>query len=205
MTVLPLTYLAPVEHFARLLRGGCVVDLGEHYVKRTERNRACILAADGPMTLTVPLVRANRPRQPMRDMRIDYSRRWQHLHWGALNAAYRSSPYFDHYAARFEPFYRTEYRYLVDYDLALLELLLGVWNIPAPSFSECYVGATEEDLDLRPKHGTGPDFVPEPYVQVFADRMPFVPNLSAADLLFAEGPAARTLLERCLPAAPRCR
>ena len=42
MTVLPLAYLPSVEYFAHLLRGGCVVDLGEHFVKRSERNRARI-------------------------------------------------------------------------------------------------------------------------------------------------------------------
>ncbi len=199
MTILPLTYLGPVEHFARLLHGGCVVDLGEHFVKRSERNRARILAADGPMALTVPVVRANRPRQPMRDLRIDYSRRWQHLHWGALNAAYRSSPYFDHYAARFEPFYQKEYRYLADYDLDLLALLCTLAGIPEPPLSERYVEAAAGDLDLRPKGSTGAGFRPAPYVQVFADRLPFEANLSFVDLLFAEGPSARELLLRSLP------
>ena len=40
MTVLPLAYLPSVEYFTHLLRGGCVVDLGEHFVKRSER---CLL------------------------------------------------------------------------------------------------------------------------------------------------------------------
>ena len=54
MTILPLAYLPSVEYFAHLLRGGCVVDLGEHFVKRSERNRARILATDGVMELTDP-------------------------------------------------------------------------------------------------------------------------------------------------------
>ena len=52
MTVLPLAYLPSAEYFAHLLRGGCVVDLGEHFVKRSERNRARILATDGVMEPT---------------------------------------------------------------------------------------------------------------------------------------------------------
>ena len=48
-TILPLAYLPSVEYFTHLLRGGCVVDLGEHFVKRSERNRARILASDGVM------------------------------------------------------------------------------------------------------------------------------------------------------------
>ena len=47
MTILPLAYLPSVEYFAHLLCGGCVVDLGEHFVKRSERNRTHILTAGG--------------------------------------------------------------------------------------------------------------------------------------------------------------
>ena len=82
-TILPLAYLPSVEYFTHLLRGGCVVDLGEHFVKRSERNRARILASDGVMELTVHVRNANRPRQPVRDVRLDYSKRWQHQHWSS--------------------------------------------------------------------------------------------------------------------------
>ena len=164
MTVLPLAYLPSAEYFAHLLRGGCVVDLGEHFVKRSERNRARILATDGVMELTVHVRNANRPRQPVRDVRIDYSKRWQHQHWGALVASYKGSPYFDFYAEYFEPFYRREYGFLADYNRGLLELLCSLTHVPMPDFSESYVDAAAGDLDLRPKRkkegpATGPSFI----------------------------------------------
>lgn len=199
MTILPAAYLPSVEYFWHLAQGGCVVDLGEHFVKRSERNRARILATDGAMELTAHVRHADLPRQPMRDMRLDYSKRWQHQHWGALTASYKSSPYFDHYARRFEPFYRREYAFLADYDLQLTELLCSLAHIPMPEVSERYVEAAPGDRDLRPKRREGPAFAAEPYVQVFSDRMPFEANLSFADLLFAEGPAAASVLARCRP------
>lgn len=186
-----------MEYFTHLVRGGCVVDLGEHFVKRSERNRARILAADGVMELTVHVRNANRPRQPMRDVRIDYSKRWQHQHWGALVASYKSSPYFDFYAERFEPFYRREWEFLADYNLELLDAVCSLAKVPMPVLSESYVDAAPGDLDLRPKRKEGPAFVAEPYFQVFSERMPFAPNLSFADLLFAEGPASVSVLARC--------
>ena len=94
MTILPAAYLPSIEYCARWAQGPCVVDGGEHFVKRSERNRTHILTAGGVLALTVQAVRANRPRTPMRDVRIDYSKRWQHQHWTALVSAYKASPDF---------------------------------------------------------------------------------------------------------------
>ena len=200
MFLLPLAYLPSVRYFACLMQGGCVVDLGEHFIKRSERNRARILAADGTMELTVHVAHANRPRQPVRDVQLDYSKRWQHQHWGALVASYKGSPYFDFYADRLAPFYERRFDFLADFNLGLLECLCGAARIPMPAVSETYVEARPGDCDLRPKNAEGPAFAAEPYVQAFADRQPFVPNLSFADLLFAEGPESSSVLGRCLSA-----
>lgn len=199
MTILPLSYLPSVEYVARLLREQCVIDVGEHYVKRSERNRAYILSANKVMPLTVNVVGGNRPRLRMRDVEIDYSKRWQHQHWVSILSAYKSSPYFDHYAPYLEPFYRREWRYLVDYNRELLEVLLRLLGSPMPlPLSEQYVEAHEGDVDLRPKHREGSTFVAEPYFQNFSERMPFQPNLSVLDLLLCEGPAAIDgVLMRC--------
>ena len=188
-----------VEYVARLLREECVIDLGENYIKRSERNRARILSANGVMPLTVHVENGNRPRQRMRDVKIDYSKRWQHQHWVSILSAYKSSPYFDHYAEELEPFYRREWRYLVDYNMEYLQSLLRLLGAKCEvRLSEQYVEAEQGDLDLRPKHNEGSTFVAEPYFQVFSDRMPFEANLSVLDLLMCEGPAAVSdVLMRC--------
>lgn len=188
MVILPSAYMPSVEYVARLLREECVIDLGENYIKRSERNRASILSANGVMQLTVNVENANRPRQKMRDVKIDYSKRWQHQHWVSILSAYKSSPYFDHFAHEIEPFYKREWRYLVDYNMEYLDVLLRLLGAKdKPTVSEQYVEATEGDLDLRPKQKKDSTFVAEPYFQVFSDRMPFQPNLSVLDLLMCEG------------------
>lgn len=191
MVILPSAYMPSVEYVARLLREECVIDLGENYVKRSERNRASILSANGVMQLTVHVENANRPRQRMRDVKIDYSKRWQHQHWVSILSAYKSSPYFDHFAHLLEPFYRREWRFLVDYNMEYLEVLLHLLGAKYQiSTSEQYVEATAEDFDMRPKQKKDSTFVAEPYFQVFSDRMPFQPNLSVLDLLLCEGRSA---------------
>jgi hypothetical protein len=188
-----------VEYVARLLREECVVDLGENYIKRSQRNRAQILSANGVMSLTVNVENANRPRQKIKDVRIDYSKRWQHQHWVSILSAYKSSPYFDHYAHLLEPYYKREWQYLADYNMEYLSTLLRLLGVDDKvNISEKYVAAREGDLDLRPKHNEGSTFVAEPYFQVFSDRMPFEANLSILDLLMCEGPqAVSAVLMRC--------
>lgn len=200
MTILPSAYMPSVEYIARLLREECIIDLGENFIKRSERNRASILTANGVMQLTVHVENANRPRQKMCDVKIDYSKRWQHQHWVSILSAYKSSPYFDHYASALKPFYTHKWTYLAEYNMEYTLTLLKLLGIPSDRVrtSENYITATEEDIDLRPKAKKDSTFVAEPYFQVFSDRMPFEANLSVLDLLLCEGPSAiDAILMRC--------
>ncbi|MDR0907809.1 MAG: WbqC family protein [Rikenellaceae bacterium] len=200
MTVLPLTYLGSTAWFARLVAGECatgefvagecVVDVHENWVKQTARNRCDIATAGGVASLTVP-VHAAGAKIATRDVRIDNSKRWQHVHWGSLVAAYRNSPFFDHYAERFAPFYEQKYDWLVDFNVGLTRAVLTTLglNEDVLRLSEKYVEARPEDIDLRGKKSLRPEcetLVLPPYTQVFADRGEFAPNVSIIDLVMCE-------------------
>ena len=199
MVVLPLTYWGSIEHFANLLQGGeeAIIDLGENYVKRSERNRTEIVTPTGGMVLSVPLIKANRPRTPMRDMRIDNSKRWQHQHWVAILSAYRSSPYFDYIADRIAPIYERKWDYLVDLNREILQAEFDILGIePKFRFSEQYIEPSEDLIDLRNKKRESYFSSPQ-YFRLFMDRTPFVENASMLDLLMCEGREAIALLDSC--------
>jgi hypothetical protein len=83
----------------------------------------------------------------------------------------------------------------VDLNMAILEALCKTLKINVPRISDTYITATEGDIDLRDKkRGSTP--CAEPYIQVFDDRQPFVPNLSIFDLVMCEGPEAINYLKR---------
>ncbi len=199
MVVLPLTYWGNIEHFANLLQAGeeAVIDLGENYVKRSERNRTEIVTPTGGMILSVPLVKANRPRTPMCDMRIDNSKRWQHQHWVAILSAYRSSPYYDYIADRIAPIYEREWSFLTDLNCEILQAEFDILGIePKHRFSEVYIEPSEAAIDLRDKKRESQFSSPQ-YFQLFMDRTPFVENASMLDLLMCEGREAIQLLNSC--------
>ena len=199
MTILPLTYWGNVEYFANLLQGGeeAVIDLGENYVKRSERNRTEIVTPTGGMILSVPLIKANRPRTPMQDICIDNSKRWQHHHWVAILSAYRSSPYFDYIADRIAPIYERNWKFLVDLNREILTAEFDILGIEAKhKFSEQYIEANDAIIDLRNKKRES-NFCSPQYFQMFMDRTPFVENASMLDLLMCEGREAIALLDSC--------
>lgn len=207
MLILSSAYLAPVQYYAHLYAAGrAVEDRYEHYVKQTYRTRCYIATPAGPLALTIPVERGGAAGKAMRDMRISDHGNWQHLHWNALTSAYESSPYFEYYADDFRPLYEHPYRYLVDFNAALQQIILDQLDLqPQIMLAEAYVeNLTEGDTDLRPlltpKASVGSDnhFVPQPYWQVFADRTGFLPNLSMADLLFNMGPESRLVLKNSL-------
>ena len=196
MLILPATYLPDIEYVTRLIGTGddYIIDLGEHYIKRSARNRTRIMTANGTLDLTVPVVNANRPRTAMTKMQIDYSKQWQHQHWVAIESAYRSSAYFDFVAERLRPFYTEHYTSLVEFNLAILRTLLDILGYKKPLRTTTeYVIATEDDIDLRPKHRQS-DFVTPHYFQLFSDRLPFAENLSVLDLIMSEGDYAISLI-----------
>ena len=197
MLILPATYLPDIEYITRLLAAGddYIIDCGEHYIKRSVRNRTRIMTANGVLELTVPVVNANRPRTAMHKMQIDYSKPWQHQHWVAIESAYRSSAYFDFIAERLRPFYSENYTSLVEFNLAILTTLLAFLGYTKPLKTPPeYVVATENAVDLRPTHPTTECSTPH-YFQLFSDRLPFAENLSILDLLMSEGDYAVSLLK----------
>ncbi len=196
MTILPLTYLPSIEWMAHLLQEPTVIDLGEHFIKRTERNRTSIMSANGVLDLSVHIKNANRPRTPMQSIKVDYTMRWQHQHWMAILSAYKSSPYFDHFAPYLEPIFKREYQELWQLNLDLIKVMLRLMGSKAElNISHTYINAQEDDLDLRPKTRSRSELISLPrYTQVFSDREPFAENLSTLDILMCEGRSALPLL-----------
>ena len=123
--ILPTTYFGPVDWYRQFLANSSSVQIEvmESFPKQTYRNRCTIATPDGPLTLSVPVKRAD-SKQLTRDVEISYQQRWQHQHWIALVSAYKRTPYFDYYADFFRPFYEQETRFLVDFNEKIHEVII---------------------------------------------------------------------------------
>ena len=204
--VLPSAYLAPVQYYARLYaHPQALVEVYDHYLKQTYRNRCMVAGPNGVQALTVPIVKPDRVKTPLCDIRISDHGNWQHLHWNALLSNYERSPFFDYYADELRPFFEKKFDFLADFNEEIQRVVLTALDLQ-PQFqrTEQYADLAPGVPDLRqiisPKVSLDhdPDFRIQPYYQVFAHKHGFLPNLSIVDLLFNMGPEARLVLRKSL-------
>ena len=126
-------YLAPIQYYAHLYVADHITeDRGEHYVKQTYRNRCYIATSMGKQALTLPIIRSASSHTPTRDIQLSDHGNWQHLHWTALVSAYENSPYFEYYADDYRKFYEKQYKYLADFNEALLYTTLELLSLCKP-------------------------------------------------------------------------
>ncbi len=196
-------YLAPVQYYAKLYAADKVyVEQYDHYMKQTYRNRCTIAAADGPLSLSIPTEKPDTQKALMKDIRISDHGNWRHLHWTALESAYRNSPFFEYYQDDFRPFYEKKYPFLYDFNEQLCELVCNLIDLhpimrSTTDYKQCFeVDEADFRERIHPKHTWQEDvaFQPKSYYQVFTERHGFLPNLSIVDLLFNMGPESLLVL-----------
>lgn len=189
---LTTAYFGPLEYY-RLLAGAetAWVEACENYEKQSWRNRMKILSANGPIILSIPVIRGASPGQPVKEVRIDYRQNWQKIHFRSIESAYRHSPYYEYLIDDLMFLWEIRPEFLFDYNLMAMDVVLkmmksGVKVKTTSDYREPgFYGVFDYRYLLHPKlnkEGTG--LSPMPYHQVFSDRYGFVQDLSILDWLF---------------------
>lgn len=166
------------------------IDLGEHYVKQTQRNRCSIHTANGTQDLSIPVIRPHGSKTSTGTVLVSDEMGWRRDHWRSITAAYAYAPYFEHYADDIQNliFQKTKPLHIfnqncMDYVAKQLDLTFTL--SVSTSFLENPVS------DYRTFEF---DSTPIPYQQVLFNDPQFVANLSILDALFCLGPMARKLI-----------
>lgn len=199
--LLSTAFFPPISYIKQLVGTKTVyLEQNENYIKKTYRNRCRILAANGVMNLSVPVVVATKKKALIRDVQIDYATNWQKQHFKSIESAYRSAPFYEYLIGDFEPFFTRNYKYLFDYNLEIINAISGILEInPNIKLTDDYKTNPQNCIDLRNK------IVPKAeelqykavvieYSQVFSDKHGFKNDLSCLDLLFNLGSEAYTYL-----------
>lgn len=184
------TYFPSISHYIAMIHADSVTfEMEDNFQKQTNRNRMYIYSPNGIQLLNVPIKHSIDKHQKYKDVRIENDFGWQKNHFKSLEAAYRTSPFFEYFEDDFRPLFEKKQEFLMDLNLELFELInssLGI-KIEAKKTTEYFHDVTKY-IDFRSLVNGKKDTTQiEEYTQVFDDKHGFLNNLSILDLLFNEG------------------
>jgi hypothetical protein len=191
-------YLPPIEYFSIISRSEKIlIEHEENYHKQTYRNRCYILSSHGPQMLSVPVFSGSLHKTALKDIRIDYSKRWQQVHLRAMTAAYGTSPFFEFYHDDIFRIVSSDHKFLFDLNMALTLHFLDTIDIKAEVVTTTDFEPVSDSPDdyrytINPKKEAVTSV--RRYSQVFNTGTDFVPGLSIVDLLFNMGPESAAYL-----------
>ncbi len=201
---LPISYNGSVYYYALLAKfRQAVFEQHENFPKQTIRNRCEILGANGPVSLSIPVIRGRTHKVKIRDLKISYEIKWQKQHFKSIESAYRNSPFYEYYIDNLKHIYSLNYKYLWDLNIENITNILEAIDLDLNiRYTEefCTEQATGEDYRYKQFQKNIEDIntIFPSYKQVFSDIYGFIPNLSMLDLLFNVGPGAVEYLMKIL-------
>jgi len=192
------TYFSPIVQYVALSEADAIFyEIGDNYQKQTYRTRCYIYGPNGIQLLTIPVKNGN-SKQKTKDVLIDDSFYWQKQHLKSIEAAYRSSPFYEYYEDEIQTVFQSKHTFLLDFNLQCQQVILELLQLDLLcSKTEKYEEQVSHMKDARflVNAKTKNKYVFDSYTQVFTEKHGFMSNLSILDLLFMEGTNALNYLE----------
>jgi len=194
------TYFPSISHFAAIVQADKITfEMEDNFQKQTNRNRTYIYSPNGIQLLNIPIKHSKTAHQKTKDIQIENEFDWQKQHFKSLEAAYRSSPFFEYFEDDLLPIFEKKHQYLMDLNLEVFDLITRCLRMKIE-----YTKTTEYFHEINSDEITDFRFLAngkkdssqfESYTQVFNDKFGFINNLSVLDLVFNEGKFALDYLK----------
>ena len=191
------TYFPSISNFSALVKAEKVTfEVDDNFQKQTNRTRMYIYSPNGIQLLNIPVKHTDSTKQKSRDVKIENDFDWQKQHFKSLEAAYRSSPFFEYFEDELQPIFEKKPIFLLDLQFETIDLCLKFLR-KTPNYSKTieFFKEVPDFLDLRELAiGKKDTSQFEIYPQVFREKFGYINNLSVLDLLFNEGKFAQDYL-----------
>ena len=194
------TYFPSISHFAAIVQAEKVTfEMEDNFQKQTNRNRTYIYSPNGIQLLNIPVKHSKTAHQKTKDIQIENDFDWQKQHFKSLEAAYRSSPFFEYFEDDLLPIFEKKHSFLMDLNLEVFDLITRClrMKVEYSTTTEYFHEINSEEItDFRfLANGKKDHSQFESYTQVFDDKFGFINNLSVLDLVFNEGKFALDYLK----------
>jgi hypothetical protein len=184
------TYFPSISHFSAIAKADAVVfEIEDNFQKQTNRNRTYIYSPNGIQMLNIPIKHSKERHQKTKEVKLETAFDWQKQHFKSLEAAYRTSPFFEYFEDALLPIFTKKHTFLMDLNFETIEIVSKCLNMKL-EFEKTteYLHEVPNSLDFRYlTNGKKDTSNFKPYTQVFGEKHGFINNLSILDLLFNEG------------------
>lgn len=192
----PIQYWGPLSYFAELLHSEQpIFEIHETYPRHSYRNKCDLMAANGMVSLSVPVKKPLGSKTKTHEINIDQSQNWAENHLKTIKSAYAKAPYFEYYFDDIKDLLLLNHTKLVDLNFSILEwcnkkiqndLIIN----KTEEFQKKYSGSLKNYDQRIPQ-------LPH-YFQVFEDKHGFISDLSILDGLFNLGPELKIYLKKII-------
>lgn len=193
------TYFPSISQFVALAQADEIeFEIEDNYQKQTSRTRTFIYSPNGIQLLNIPIKHSKTLHQKTKDVKIENAFDWQKQHFKSLEAAYRSSPFFEFFEDGLAPIFNKRHTYLIELNFETIEWAAKCLKLKLePTKTTEFFHEVPDCNDFRPLANAKKDVSNfDEYTQVFNDKHGFLNNLSILDLLFNEGRYALDYLKR---------
>ena len=199
-TLIHPTYFPSISHFVAMAQADKITfEIEDNFQKQTNRNRTYIYSPNGILLLNIPIKHSKENRQKTKEIRIEPDFDWQKQHFKSLEAAYRSSPFFEFFEDDLRPLFEKKYEFLLDLNFEVLDIVFKCLRMKVEynKTTEYFHQVDENNISDYRNLVEGKKDISEfeKYTQVFDDKYGFLNNLSILDLLFNEGKYAMDYLK----------
>lgn len=193
------SYFPSISHFVAIAQSDLVTfEMDDNFQKQTNRNRMYICSPNGIQLLNIPIKHSKDVHQKAKDVRLETAFDWQKQHFKSLEAAYRTSPFFEYFEDDILPIFQKKHEFLMDLNLETMSIVSKCLGLEF-DYDETteYFHEVADKTDLRGLiNGKKDNSQFEPYTQVFGEKHGYLNNLSILDLLFNEGRYALDYLKK---------
>jgi hypothetical protein len=214
-------YLPWLGFFKKIMYSDIFVFLDDvKFVKRQWHNRNQILTKDGPMFLTVPIIKNS--GENINEIKISYDEKWNINHKKSLFYNYNKSKFFEQYWDFFEKVYSKKFENLLELNTEIINFFIKELEIKTKIIFSSELGITEKKSELNleiceslnadvylsgiqgknyliekdfEKKNIKIEYQNFQHPNYTQNHKSFVPNMAFVDLLFNEGKNSKKILE----------
>lgn len=183
------TYFPSISNFSAIANAESLLfEVEDNFQKQTNRNRAYIYSPNGIQMLNIPIKHSREKHQKTKEVKLETAFDWQKQHFKSLEAAYRTSPFFEYFEDRLLPIFTKKHTFLIDLNFETIEIVSKCLNMKLEYEKTTEYFHEVNSSDFRYLANGKKDVSNfKPYTQVFGEKHGFINNLSILDLLFNEG------------------